>query len=389
MQPKIEEVLTEANLTESQIGQITSAVGEMLSTVRSAHVQEVKTLEESKDVVIGGLMRDLVEKNRLLEEAAATISELKNAGVVVLSEAFAINDGALKGSVVDGEIVFESTDAEGKARRIALSPKSVIPLTEAVLAAPEQLDERVVVKPRRVMAQAGDSALGIDLDNNGALAFTVTDSEGSSLFELSRPDSEAVKDWFRMLQEAADKAGVKPDEEDEDKEELEERIRGEVIADVNKMLAEALRQYAPAVRRAREYDSMVSLVEGLQKAFGDVLADRVLAQVQATSLQESTASSERLQVLEESNKQLAEEVVALRQQAVFAERTAGLAATTRERVQMVVEAAKPGDLEEFVNLLEVAIQSVRPAAEPPAPAPAAAAEPPATSSLIDSVVAKL
>ena len=90
----------------------------------------------------------------------------------------------------------------------------------------QQLDEKVVVKPRRIVATNGTSAVGIDLDVGGTLAFTVTDPEGSSLFELSRPDSEAVKDWFRMLQEASGEK--KEDAADKDMpsdDELEERVR--------------------------------------------------------------------------------------------------------------------------------------------------------------------
>ena len=380
MKPTIDQVLAEANLSEAQIEQITAAVGDKLEAVRNAHIEEVAAIEQSKDAVIGGLMRELVESKRLLTEAT-------QASVIALSEVLSIQDGALKASLVGTEIVVESKDSGGVSRRVTIPLAESKELMGCALELPsqQQLDEKVVVKPRRIVATNGSSAVGIDLDVGGTLAFTVTDPEGSSLFELSRPDSEAVKDWFRMLQEASDEkkedaAGKDMPSDDE----LEERVRPKVVAEVNKMLAEALRSVTPMVRRARRHDEMRSLVEGLQVAFGKVLGEAIVP----AALQESAEATARLETLETANKTLAEENLTLRQQMLFSERTADMAQTTRERVQMVVEAARPTTLQDFSDLLEVAIQSVKPAQEPAPPAHQEQA-PAAKNTLMQSVIDKL
>lgn len=384
MKPTIDQVLAEANLSEAQIEQITAAVGDKLESVRNAHIEEVAAIEQSKDAVIGGLMRELVESKRLLTEAT-------QAPVIALSEVLSIQDGALKASLVGTEIVVESKDSGGVSRRVTIPLDESKELMGCALELPsqQQLDEKVVVKPRRIVATNGTSAVGIDLDVGGTLAFTVTDTEGSSLFELSRPDSEAVKDWFRMLQEAAGEKMAPAAKDTPSDEELEERVRPKVVAEVNKMLAEALRPVTPLIRRARHHDELRSLVEGLQTAFGKVLGEAIVPVAPpAAALQESAEAAARLETLETSNKTLAEENLTLRQQMLFSERTVDMAQTTRERVQMVVEAARPATLQDFSDLLEVAIQSVKPAQEP---APPVHQEQPSAikNTLMQSVIDKL
>lgn len=382
MKPTIDQVLAESNLSEAQIGQITAAVGDKLADVRSAHIEEVAAIEQSKDAIIGGLMRELVENKRLLAEATKSSS-------VVLDEVLSVQGGALKASLVGSEIVVETKDSRGASRRVSIPLAESKELMGCALELPslQQLDEKVVVKPRRIVATNGNSAVGIDLDVGGTLAFTVTDPEGSSLFELSRPDSEAVKDWFRMLQEASDEEEP-GDADTPSDEELEERVRHKVVAEVNKLLAEALRPVAPMVRRARRHDDMRNLVEGLQAAFGKVFSEATAPATAPAALQESVEAASRLETLETTNKTLAEENLTLRQQMLFAERTAGMAQTTRERVQMVVEAAHPTTLQDFSDLLEVAILSVKPAQEPAPPVRQERA-PTANSSLMQSVIDKL
>lgn len=386
MKPTIDQVLAESNLSEAQIGQITAAVGDKLADVRSAHIEEVAAIEQSKDAIIGGLMRELVENKRLLAEATKSSS-------VVLDEVLSVQGGALKASLVGSEIVVETKDSRGASRRVSIPLAESKELMGCALELPslQQLDEKVVVKPRRIVATNGNSAVGIDLDVGGTLAFTVTDPEGSSLFELSRPDSEAVKDWFRMLQEASDEKEPSDADADADTpsdEELEERVRHKVVAEVNKLLAEALRPVTPMVRRARRHDDMRNLVEGLQAAFGKVFSEATAPATAPAALQESVEAASRLETLETTNKTLAEENLTLRQQMLFAERTAGMAQTTRERVQMVVEAAHPTTLQDFSDLLEVAILSVKPAQEPAPPVRQERA-PTANSSLMQSVIDKL
>ena len=381
MKPTIDQVLAEANLSEAQIEQITAAVGDKLEAVRNAHIEEVAEIEQSKDAVIGGLMRELVESKRLLTEAT-------QAPAIALSEVLSLQEGALKASLVGTEIVVESKDSGGVSRRVTIPLDESKELMGCALGLPsrQQLDEKVVVKPRRIVATNGASAVGIDLDVGGTLAFTVTDTEGSSLFELSRPDSEAVKDWFRMLQEAS--GGKKEDSDGKDMlsdEELEDRVRSKVVAEVNKMLAEALRPVTPLIRRARHHDELRSLVEGLQTAFGKVLGEAIAPASPPAALQESAEAAARL---ETSNKTLAEENLALRQQMLFSERTAGMAQTTRERVQMVVEAARPATLQDFHDLLEVAIQSVKPAQESAPPVHQEQSSP-GKNTLMQSVIDKL
>lgn len=286
------------------------------------------------------------------------------------------------------EIVVESKDSGGVSRRATIPLDESKELMGCALELPsqQQLDEKVVVKPRRIVATNGTSAVGIDLDVGGTLAFTVTDTEGSSLFELSRPDSEAVKDWFRMLQEAAGEKMAPAAKDTPSDEELEERVRPKVVAEVNKMLAEALRPVTPLIRRARHHDELRSLVEGLQTAFGKVLGEAIVPVAPpAAALQESAEAAARL---ETSNKTLAEENLALRQQMLFSERTADMAQTTRERVQMVVEAARPSTLQDFYDLLEVAIQSVKPAQESAPPVHQEQSSP-GKNTLMQSVIDKL
>lgn len=384
MQPKIEEVLAEANLSDAQIGQITTAVGDQLAAVRTAHIEEVASIEKSKDAVIGGLMRDLVESKRLLEEAMA-----KPVAPTTLVEAVSVRDGSLSFSAAGTELVFEGKVEGGNARRVSIAIADSAELAECALALPVTLDEKVVTKPRRIVATNGNSAVGIDLDAGGTLAFTVTDPEGSSLFELSRPDSEAVKDWFRMLQEAKavpEKKPVKDNASDETPEELEERVRAKLVVEVNSMLAEALRPFAPMVRRAKDHEKMRHLVESLHTEFGKVLGE-VLMPATPAQLTESVEQAARAAAAEESNKNLAEENLALRTQMLFVERTTGMAQTTRERVQMVVEAARPSTLQDYADLLEVAIQSVKPAPEAVPVQKQEQAKP--GSTLMESVLAKL
>lgn len=394
MKPEIKEVLAEANLTEAQIEQITGAVGANLATIRAAHIEEVTAIEKGKDAVIGGLMRDLLESKRLLAAAAPA------APVVVLAESLSLRDGALAARVVDGELVFESKDEKGAVRQVHLVLAASTDLMETALAVPAELDEKVTVKPRRIVAANGTSAVGIDLDTTGTLAFTVTDPEGSSLFELSRPDSEAVKEWFRMLQEAMepekgvnpfakkDEKGEKGDDDDDDDDEIEERVRSKIIAEVNKMLVEAVRPYVPLMRQAKAHDKMKTLVENLHEAFGNVFTAAAVPAPTPEQLAESAGVADKTTALTERNEALAAENLSLRQSMLFAERTAGMAQTTRERVTMIVEAAHPANLQDFSDLLEVAIQSVKPVADVPAAATVEKGEskPP---SLMQTIVDKL
>lgn len=401
MQPKLEDVLKDANLTEAQVDQIASIMGDQLAAVRSAHIEEVTAIEQNKDQAIAGLMRELVDKNRLLTEAnekllAAQPAAKAEPGAIVaatLDESLGIRDGNFKAALVGEDLVFESTDHGGVTRKVLIPLAGTTDLTECVLELPtqQQLDEKVVTKPRRIVASNGTSAVGIDLDAGGTLAFTVTDAEGSSLFELSRPDSEAVKSWFQTLQEAVDKAKAATDDaktDDQKAAELEESIRTKVIGEVNTLLAEALRPYVPLMRRARDHERMTNLVESLQTAFGTVLGQHAMDAAAATQLAESTAHAAKITALEESNKNLEGEVLQLRQQAIFNERTAGMAQTTRERVQMIVEAAHPASIQDFTDLLEVAVTSIKPAQEP-APTPAKTEPAEGSNSLVSAVVGKL
>lgn len=366
MKPQITEVLAEANLTEAQVDQITGLVGDSLAAVRTAHIEEVTAIEKSKDAVIGGLMRDLVESKRLLAEATPQPS------VVVLGTGLVLRDGALTANVVDGQLVFESKGEDGVVRRAELVLDNSNDLMETVLTLSDSLDEKVVSKPRRVVASNGTSAVGIDLDTTGTLAFTVTDDEGSSMYELSRPDSNAVREWFSLLQEAMDAKDTPPPftkkKKEDDEDELEERVRNKVVAEVNKMLVEALRPYTPLVRQAKAHAKMKSLVESLEMAFGKVMTEAAAPVIAPEQLQESATLKSQTEALDEKNQALTAEIVSLRQSMLFTERTSGLAQTTKERIGMIVEAARPANLQDYSDLLEVAIQSVKPVAEVPAPA---------------------
>lgn len=81
------------------------------------------------------------------------------------------------------------------------------------------INEAVKATPRRVVAKKGEAqAVGIDLDQGGSLAFTVSTIDGSAAIELSKPDSDAVKAWFSTLQEG----DAMDDEEEGDEGTVEE-----------------------------------------------------------------------------------------------------------------------------------------------------------------------
>lgn len=375
MKPEIQKILVEANLTEAQIDQFTTAVGDSLAVVRTAHMEEVAAIEKSKDAVIGGLLRDLVEAKQALASALASTPPL-----VELAESLVLAEG-LTARVTLGEFVMESVK-DGVTHTVTLPVSAVAELAEAF--ATIELDEKIVIKPRRITSTNGNTAVGVDIDTTGTLAFTVTDENGSAVHELSRPDSIAIKSWFRDLEEAM-KGKKKVNEDDED--DLEETIRAKVIAAADKLLTEALRPYAPLIRQAKDHARMKQLVEGLEEAFGNVFA---APQVADTTLTEATATAAiaASAVLEEANKNLASENLALRQSMLFNERTAGMAQTTRGRVEMIVEAARPANLQDYSDLLEVAIQSVKPSVDV-TPTPPAEKNAVKTPSLMQSVIDKL
>lgn len=376
MKPEIQKILVEANLTEAQIDQFTTAVGDSLAVVRTAHMEEVAAIEKSKDAVIGGLLRDLVEAKQALASALASTPPL-----VELTESLVLAEG-LTARVTLGEFVMESVK-DGVPHTVTLPASAVAELAEAF--ATIELDEKIVIKPRRITSTNGNTAVGVDIDTTGTLAFTVTDENGSAVHELSRPDSIAIKSWFRDLEEAM-KGKKKVNEDDED-DDLEETIRAKVIAEADKLLTEALGPYAPLIRQAKDHARMKQLVEGLEEAFGNVFA---APQVAGTTLTEATATAAiaASAVLEEANKNLASENLALRQSMLFNERTAGMAQTTRGRVEMIVEAARPANLQDYSDLLEVAIQSVKPSVDV-TPTPPAEKNAVKTPSLMQSVIDKL
>ena len=297
MTTTIQEILSEANLSEDQINQIVSLVEEARVEervkLREAHGKEIKSLVESKEDVIRNLMQESVTAKRALEE-------------------------------------------------------------------------RVTVKDKRISAYVGSNvAVGIDIDPGGTLAFTVTDGEGASVAELNKPDSDAIKSWFKSLSEAIEKAGedagIEPDGDEEgkeDKEQIEERVRAEVYSEVEKMLSESLEPMLPMIRQARAYGKLTERFQAIAEAIAPSIID-----TNSTTLMNESRLEAEVRALQEERDLLIQESVQEKMKASLAERTQDMAVTTRERVIELVESVKHTNLDEFNTFLEKAIEIVKPIAQ--------------------------
>ena len=222
----------------------------------------------------------------------------------------------------------------------------------------KKLDEKVIEKPKRISAMVtADIAVGIDLDNGGSLAFTVTDKSGSAVAELNKPDSDAIKAWFTNLSEAVKKKlkeGEDNDADDESEAEMEERISRRIYAEVDAQLAEALEPLANKVRQARAYSM-------LREKF-NVIAESVIPHLSASTSTELVAESvqaDTILALEKERDALLAERREKEMQSLFEKRTAGMAVTTIEKVQNLVESANPASLQDYDDFLTVAIQTVK------------------------------
>ena len=300
MTTTIQEILSEANLSEDQINQIVGLVEEARVEervkLREAHGKEIKSLVESKEDVIRNLMQESVTAKRALEE-------------------------------------------------------------------------RVTVKDKRISAYVGSNvAVGIDIDPGGTLAFTVTDGEGASVAELNKPDSDAIKSWFKSLSEAIEKAGkdagIEPDGDEEgkegkeDKEQIEERVRAEVYSEVEKMLSESLEPMLPMIRQARAYGKLTERFQAIAEAIAPSIID-----TNSTTLMNESRLEAEVRALQEERDLLIQESVQEKMKASLAERTQDMAVTTRERVIELVESVKHTNLDEFNTFLEKAIEIVKPIAQ--------------------------
>ncbi len=299
----IQEILAEANLSEDQVGQIAEMVEEARlderQKLREVHVAEIQKLTESKDHAIKSLVHEAIGLNK-------------------------------------------------------------------------KLDEKVIEKPKRISAMVtADIAVGIDLDNGGSLAFTVTDKSGSAVAELNKPDSDAIKAWFTNLSEAVkkklkesddgdaddepgSKEGEDNDADDESEAEMEERISRRIYAEVDAQLAEALEPLANKVRQARAYSM-------LREKF-NVIAESVIPHLNGSTSTELVAESVQaytILALEKERDALLAERREKEMQSLFEKRTTGMAVTTIEKVQTLVESAKPASLQDYDDFLTVAIQTVK------------------------------
>lgn len=215
--------------------------------------------------------------------------------------------------------------------------------------------ESVVVKPRRITAKKGEgAAVGIDVDTTGALAFTVTDEEGSSMIELTKPDSAAVRKWFSTIQESV-KPAVNAD--------TMEEMRAEAIHEAAVLLEAAMADVAPRLREMRAYNEVKGRLERIQEAL--VSSGVFSAPLAESALNESKAA------VEQENAALRAEVAQFKEVALkgefsslFEAATKDLAQTTREKVSKLVEAAKPTSVKEYGELLEAAVQASKPAVNP-------------------------
>lgn len=215
--------------------------------------------------------------------------------------------------------------------------------------------ESVVAKPRRVTAKKGEgSAIGIDFDKGGTFAFTVTDEEGSSSIELTKPDSAAVRNWFGSIQESTLTAPSG---------DIMEEARQAAMKEAAELLEAAMAEVAPRLREMRAYSEVKGRLERIQEAL-------VTSGVFSAPLAESALNESKVAV-EQENAALRAEVAQFKEVALKAEysslfeaATKDLAVTTREKVTKLVEAAKPTSVKEYSELLEAAVQASKPAVNP-------------------------
>lgn len=164
----------------------------------------------------------------------------------------------------------------------------------------------------------------------------------------------------------ADDAPGATEGEDDDADDLEEKAF-KLAADA---LEEALTRIHPMLKQARAYgqlkQSMVTVQESFQRVFGDVAP---LPAAPAAVVQESTVVDQSAEV-----ERLRAEVFDLRCHEIFNSLTSDLAESTKIRVSQLVDMAHSSTLQEYTELVEVAISHNKIISEQSKPAPAAILE---------------
>lgn len=215
MNEQIAAILAEANLSEEQVQKIAGICQEAVESdravLRAAHLDEVASLTEANKAELVALTTALVEARRLNTTVEMVVGESK----LVLDKRRGVSISVVAEGKTYTQLVSKAFVAEAKKMCADSADGDADDKGEG----DEELDEGVKATPRRVVAKKGEAqAVGIDLDQGGTLAFTVSTIDGSAAVELSKPDSDAVKAWFSSLQES----DAMDDEEEEKGEELEE-----------------------------------------------------------------------------------------------------------------------------------------------------------------------
>jgi hypothetical protein len=137
-------------------------------------------------------------------------------------------------------------------------------------------------------------------------------------------------------------------------EEEKDCLEAEIMARADKMVEEALAAHAPILRQARAYSKLKAMVESIGKiiCMPVVTAGEVIAESRLEN--ENSALRDRIYKLES-------EALVYEQTALFESSTAGMADTTREKVKSLMEASRPRSLEDYADMLAVAVNTVKPA----------------------------
>lgn len=186
------------------------------------------------------------------------------------------------------------------------------------------------------------------------------------LSEANKKLEKATKKVSESDDADADDAPGATEGEDDDEDDLEEKAFKMAAA----TLEEALTRIHPMLKQARAYgqlkQSMVTVQESFQRVFGDVAP---LPATPAAVVQESTVVDQSAEV-----ERLRAEVFDLRCHEIFNSLTSDLAESTKIRVSQLVDMAHSSTLQEYTELVEVAISHNKIISEQSKPAPAAILE---------------
>ena len=139
---------------------------------------------------------------------------------------------------------------------------------------------------------------------------------------------------------------------------IESHIRKEVTAQARALLVEALAPYRNHIRAVRNYAAMTELVESMHDAMATVFAGSSFAVAEPVALNESN-DADQVVVLEERVQQLETQLFEASRRDAFAAATAGLAETSKAKVQAIAGASSFTTLDEYNEILAAAVAAVK------------------------------